>query len=83
MSYWEDFFTLDKMIYPGSASIFMGGIYFVFAYLLNLAFSEPLFYIFIGVGFIIGNTLKIKALEKQRSIEASLLKKKKAKKKTV
>ena len=83
MSYWEDFFTLDKMIYPASVSIFMGVIYFIFAYLMNLAFSEPLFYIFVGVGFIIGNTIKIKALEKKRLLEASLLKKKKAKKKTV
>ena len=77
MNYLEDFFSLDKMIYPISTSIFMGLVYFIFAYLMNLAFSEPLFYIFIGVGFVIGNTVKVKVLEKQRIIEDFQLKERK------
>lgn len=75
MSYWEDFFSLDKIIYPALTSILMGFIYFIFAYLMNLAFSEPLFYIFVGVGFFIGNIIKIKTLEKKRVLEKALLKK--------
>ena len=76
MNYLENFFSLDKMIYPFLTSIFMGLVYFIFAYLMNLAFSEPLFFIFVGAGFVIGNIVKVKVLEKQQIIEEFQLKKK-------
>lgn len=80
MNYWEDFFSLDKIIYPSATSILMGIVYFIFSYLMNLSFSEPSFYLFIGIGFLIGNVIKIKILEQERSKEHKILDKKRKRK---
>lgn len=58
----ENFFSTEKIIYPIGFSILFGVIIKIIEYLFNLRMPELIFWIVMGVGFIIGNQLKINFL---------------------
>lgn len=77
MSFWEDFFSTDKIIYAAIGSFLAGVILIVISLLLNQEFNEIALGSFMGVGFVIGNYIKVNKLKEERR---RLRKKRKAEK---
>lgn len=79
MNYLEDFFSLDKFYYPATFSIIGGVVFFAIFFLLGLNFNEIILYFFIGIGFLLGNHIKVLQIQKQFKIENKSRKKSKIK----
>ena len=62
MSELEKFFSTEKIVYPIYFSLLFGVIIKAIEYFFNLRMPEIIFWIVMGVGFIIGNQLKINFL---------------------
>lgn len=62
MSELEKFFSTEKIVYPIYFSLLFGVIIKIIEYFFNLRMPEIIFWIVMGVGFIIGNQLKINFL---------------------
>jgi hypothetical protein len=77
MSFWEDFFSTDKIIYAAIGSFLAGVILIVISLLLNQEFNEIVLGASMGVGFVIGNYIKVNKLKEERR---RLRKKRKAEK---
>lgn len=75
MNYWEDFFSLEKIWYPALGSIFTGFLFLTLTALMTIPFNEIGFYVFVGIGFIVGNILKINKLNQLRLLKKAQKKK--------
>lgn len=66
MSFWEDFFSTDKIIYAAIGSFLGGVLLIVLSLVLNKEFDEISLGVFMGIGFIAGNYIKVSKLKEER-----------------
>lgn len=67
MNFWEDFFSLNKIFIPIIFSILLGFLAMVVFFFIRKPLSELALWVFLGMGFIIGNILKVYLLEKENN----------------
>lgn len=65
-NFWNDFFSTDKLLIPGAMTMLFGIILLVILSILNKEVTNIDVIIFLCLGFITGNVIKVKKMEKER-----------------
>ena len=63
MSFWEDFFSLDKIFYAIIAAVIAGIACTSVLFLLKIEGYEDVIILFMALGFILGNVYKVQILQ--------------------
>ncbi len=67
MTFLEKFFNMEYMLYPVCISLLGGAIYIILSVFLGMTVNEVVLYVVSIIGFIIGNLLKMKLLDKKEN----------------
>lgn len=67
MTFLEKFFSMEYMLYPVCISLLCGAAYIILCGLSGMAVSETIVYVVSIIGFILGNLLKVKLIDKKEN----------------
>lgn len=67
MSFWEDFFSLDKIIIPLFFGILFGIIFGIFCFFIKKPIDDIFLIFFMCIGFIFGNYIKVLKIQSKNS----------------
>ena len=66
MKFLEDFFSTDKIIYPFCTTVISGIVILILSLIANKPLTDDILIIFMAIGFLIGNYIKITKLQEER-----------------
>ena len=80
MDFFEKLFSTEKILYPAGFAFVFGLVFMLLSFILKSPYNDWALYIFMALGSLIGNYVKILVMEKEQEKLSEVLRKKKKEK---